>query len=131
MSTDLSRKTRLHFETEPHPATVSFDDGRMRRSLPYAHFVEVFWPHHDAATIKVEIGNYLVVLIGHNLQPLYEALVNQTLKRVEALPAFAKARGNEGDCFVTEIRFTVPPLAMKAGLTSADAGPSQMPLGLT
>ena len=131
MSADGARRVRQYFETELRPpVTVIFDDGKMERCLPYAQFNEAYWPHRDRNTLNVEIGNWLVVLRGQNLAPLFEAISNHTLRRVDVLAQLLPGGSmgiEEADTFVTEILFTVPPLKMTAAQVGKGGG-GQLPL---
>jgi len=131
MSTEGIKRIRQHYDTEVRPPlTVIFDDGKMERCLPYIHFKEAYWTHRDRTTLSVEIGEWLVVLRGQNLTPLFEAISNHTLRRAEVVPSLVTGGGpNEADSFVTGIVFTVPPLKMTAAQVGhVDRG--QLPLML-
>ena len=95
---------------------------------------EAYWPHRDRNTLNVEIGNWLVVLRGQNLTPLFEAISNHTLRRVDVLAQLVPGGGGvpeEKDSFVTEILFTVPPLKLTAAHFEKSGGKGQMPLGFS
>jgi len=57
----------------------------------------------------LKIGEWLVVLRGNNLAPLYLAIEKRTLARVRAQPDLAEDQKCELDTFVTSLRFTEPP----------------------
>jgi hypothetical protein len=97
---------RNFFEEDAHPAAVTFDDGeRCRRNIPWSHFRCADWDYPDPTAIRVEIGDWLVVISGHNLQTLYAAIETARLKRVRAHPEFADDPAHEADVFATNIRF--------------------------
>lgn len=103
------RKPKEHFDTDAHPSHVTFDDGKnVRRNMPWLHYVEARWDYAEPDSIKVEIGDWVVFLSGHNLGPLFAAIENHTLARVRALPELAQDREREADTFVCEIRFVKP-----------------------
>lgn len=102
------RKPKLYFDTMAHPSHVTFDDGvEERRNLPWMNYVEARWDHPEPELIKIEIGERVVFLRGHNLGPLFAAIEEHTLCRVRAQPALAMNREHECDTFVSEIRFAV------------------------
>lgn len=117
------KKPRQYFDTAAHPSHVTFDDAKdHRRNLPWAHYVEARWDYREPETIKVEIGDWLVVITGHNLATLFLAIEEHSLVRVRAQPELAKDREREADTFATEIRFLKPP---------ARKGQIELPLSLT
>jgi hypothetical protein len=77
------------FETGQHLPTVTFDDGKVRLNLPYHDYVESCWSYFDPDTVTVKIAKMVVVLRGHNLEPLFDALEAQTLKSVKARTYYA------------------------------------------
>lgn len=100
------RKPRLHFETADAPSHVTFDDGKVqRRNVSWLHYVSARWDYAEPDVIKIEIGDCVVLLRGHNLGPLYQAIEDRTLARVSAQPQFERERERESDAFVVEIRF--------------------------
>jgi hypothetical protein len=104
------RKPKQHFDAVANASHVTFDDGKeQRRNIPWLHYVEARWEYAEPDTIKMEIGDWLVVISGHNLGPLFEAIEDQTLARVRAQPEWEQDREREIDTFVTEIRFMKPP----------------------
>lgn len=106
----LFRKPKLHFDTTSHPNHVTFDDGKeMRRSIPWPHYVEARWEYAEPDIIKIEIGEWLMVIRGHNLGPLFIAIEEKTLLRVRAQQELEQDREREMDTFATEVRFTKPP----------------------
>lgn len=112
----LSRKPKLHFDTSASPSHVTFDDGKnQRRNFPWMHYIEGRCDYHEPDAIRVEIGEWLIVLRGHNLGPLFVAIEDKTLTRVRAFPEFSKERERESDSFVTEIRFGKPLPKMPGG----------------
>lgn len=105
----LLRKPKLHFDTTPNPSHVTFDDGKkMRRVIPWPHLVEARWEYAEPDIVKIEIGEWLMVIRGHNLGPLYVAVEEKTLLRVRAHPELEQEREREMDTYVIEIRFTQP-----------------------
>ena len=116
----LLRKPKLHFDTTPNPSHVSFDDGKgMHRLIPWPHLVEARWEYvAEPDVVKIEIGEWLMVIRGHNLGPLFVAVEEKTLLRVRAQPELGQEREREIDTYVTEVRFTKPPpggLGVKRG----------------
>jgi hypothetical protein len=104
------RKPKLYFDAGANPSHVTFDDGKdQRRNLPWMHYVEAHWEYAEPDTIKIEIGDWLVVVRGHNLAPLFLAIEEHTLARVRAQPELQADREHEADTFAVEIRFTKPP----------------------
>lgn len=102
------RKPKLYFDTMAHPSHVTFDDGvEERRNLSWMNYVEARWTHSEPELIKIEIGERVVFLRGHNLGPLFAAIEEHTLLRVRAQPAMEADREHECDTFVSEIRFAV------------------------
>lgn len=121
------RKPKLHFDTRTHPSHVTFDDGKdQRRNIPWSHYVEARWEYGEPDILKMEIGEWLVVIRGHNLGPLFLAIEDHTLLRVRAQPELGQDRERETDTFVTEIRFTEPPVggSKRGGQIEFDLGAS-------
>ena len=90
----------------------------MRRIIPWPHLVEARWEYAEPDIVKIEIGEWLMVIRGHNLGPFYVAVEEKTLLRVRAQPELEQDREREIDTYVTEIRFTKPPpggLGVKPG----------------
>lgn len=101
-----TRKPRLFFDEEVHPANVTFDDGRSsRRNLPWSHFRSADWDYADPTAIHVEIGDWHIAIGGHNLGPLFGAIESARLARVRAYPDFADDHAHDADVFATSIRF--------------------------
>jgi hypothetical protein len=106
----ILRKPKLHFDTEENPSHVTFDDGKdRRRNIPWLHYVEANWDYDEPDVIRLKIGEWIIVLRGNNLAPLYLAIEKRTLVRVRAQPDMAEDREREMDTFVTSLRFTEPP----------------------
>lgn len=100
------RRPKLHFDTGANAGHVTFDDGgRLRRCLPWFDFVEARWTYDDPGTLAVEFGAWLVQVRGHNLEPLFAAIEEQTLLRVRARPELDGDAGSRPDTFATEILF--------------------------
>jgi len=103
-------KPKLHFDTAASPSHVTFDDGKkLRRNIPWSVYVEACWNHDEADLIRVLIGDWLVLLRGHNLAPLFVAIEEQTLVRVRAYPELADDRERENDTFAIQLTFSQPP----------------------
>ena len=106
----ILRKPKLHFDTEENPSHVTFDDGKdRRRNIPWLHYVEANWDYDEPDVIRLKIGEWLIVLRGNNLGPLYLAIEKRTLARVRAQPDMAQDNERELDTFVTSLRFTELP----------------------
>lgn len=103
----VQRKPRLYFDTVTNPSHVTFDDGKeRRRNFPWSLYVETRWDYLlDPDFLHIEIGDYMVVIRGHNLGPLFQAIEDHALLRVRARPELEEDRGNEPDSFVTAIVF--------------------------
>ena len=100
------RKPRHHFDIAAHPSHVTFDDGKeLRRNLAWMNYTEARWEYAEPDIIKVEIGDWLIVITGYNLAPLFVVLEEQTLLRLRAQPQLKLDREREGDTFATAIRF--------------------------
>ena len=109
-TTTILRKPKLHFDTEENSSHVTFDDGKdRRRNIPWLHYVEANWDYDEPDVIRLKIGEWLIVLRGNNLAPLYLAIEKRTLARVRAQPDMAEDREREMDTFVTSLSFTEPP----------------------
>ena len=108
--TTILRKPKLHFDTAASPSHVTFDDGKeLRRNIPWMDYVEARWAYGEPDVLKIEIGEWLVVLRGHNLAPLFLAIEDHTLLRVRAQPDLVQERDRENDTFVSEVIFAKPP----------------------
>jgi hypothetical protein len=106
------RKPRLYFDTVSNPSHVTFDDGHaQRRNFSWVHFAEARVDYNEPDFIKLSIGEWLVELQGNNMEALFEAIETQSLLRVRAQPHLSADREKAIDCFVTKIRFLVPPAA--------------------
>ncbi len=105
------RKPKLYFDTASQASHVTFDDRIVRRNIPWHHFVEARWLHAEPDLICLEIGEWLVLVRGHNLGPLFQAIEDRALTRLRAQPELAEDREHEPDTFVTDIRFLAPPVA--------------------
>lgn len=104
-----TRKSKDYFETAVRPPHVTFDDGKnMRRNFPWAHYLESRWDYAESHCIRVEIGECVVVIVGHRLGSLFRAIEEQALVRVRAMPEFENDRDHEVDSFATAIRFVKP-----------------------
>ncbi len=120
---NVARRPRLFFDEGHHPATVTFtDDTGTRRNLPWSHFYCAVWSRVDPTTIRIEIGEWQVVISGHNLEPLFAAIEGPRLARVQTYPEFADDPAHEVDVFATSIRF------VRHEPGSAGKGPAQLRL---
>lgn len=110
MDRPAQRKPKLYFDTAVNPSHVTFDDGKdQRRNLPWMHYVEARWDYAEPDTIKMEIGDWVVFIRGHNLAPLFLAIEEHTLVRLRAQPELEQDREHEADTFAVEVRFVKPP----------------------
>ncbi|HEX2854331.1 MAG TPA: hypothetical protein VHO24_13930 [Opitutaceae bacterium] len=73
------------------------------------NFVQARRARSEPNTIKVQIGDFVIVITGHNLAPLFLAIEDRTLTRICAHPEFRQDREREIDTFAVEIRFAKPP----------------------
>ena len=123
MESSTPKKGRQYFDTAARPSHVTFDDGRERkRNFPWAHYVEARWDYEEPDTIYVTIGDWLVVINGHNVSPLYVAIEDHTLMRVRAYPQYEGQTAHDDDSFATGIRFVKAPTPPKKGETQLDLG---------
>ena len=103
---DFVRKPRCFFVEDVSPRSVTFDDGRRwRRNLPWIRYAEATWDYADPGIIRVEIGDWQVVISGHNLGHLFGVIEAERLQRLGVHPEFAEDPAREGDVFATSIRF--------------------------
>lgn len=117
------RRGRQHFDTATRPRSVTFDDGRHRkRNFPWGHYVEAHWDYEEPETIYITIGEWLVVIYGHNIGPLYTAIEDHTLTRIRACPEYEGKEGHADDTFATEIRFVKAPQPGKNGQSQFELG---------
>ncbi|MFT3867801.1 MAG: hypothetical protein QM715_04820 [Nibricoccus sp.] len=105
---------------------MTFDDGKVRLNLPYHDYVEACWTYREPDAVTVKIGKAIVVLRGHNLEPLFDALEAHSLKSVKACPELALDRAQEANSYVTEIAFLPLPSAPAANLTKRAANNGQL-----
>ena len=56
------------------------------------------WGEAEPDTIKVEIGGWLVVIYGHNLEAVCRAIEKQTLLRIAAHAEFEVISSNARNC---------------------------------
>jgi hypothetical protein len=100
------RKPKLHFDVAANPSHVTFDDGKeQRRNIRWLHYEEACWDYAEPDTIRMEIGDCVVVIWGQNLGPLFQAIEEETLMRIRAQPELDQESEREMDTFATEIRF--------------------------
>lgn len=120
------RRPVMHFDVGAGSSHVTFDDGQsLRRNLPWFDFVEARWQYDDPESIALEIGAWLVQIRGHNLDPLFAAIEEQTLVRVRARPQLDGNPVNLADSFVTMIQFSksvVAPVPRRHGQLEIDLG---------
>lgn len=124
MEKPVFRKPRMYFDTTARPPHVNFDDGKTRRILPWGHFVEACWDYAEPDTIRITIGNWLVVLSGYNLEPVFAAIADRSLSQVAVHPDFEEIPEHCDDTFATGIRFLHAPEA------KPKKGQSEFELGL-
>lgn len=124
MEQPVLRKPRNCFDTAPRPSHVTFDDGKHeRRNFPWGHYVVARWSYAEPETIKFTIGDVLVVLVGHRMEPLYKAIADHTLTWISAHPEYAGDAERAADTFATEIRFLpVPPPPRQRGQINLELG---------
>ena len=73
------RKPKLFFDVVANPSHVTFNDGKeRRRNIPWQAYIEASWDHAELDTIKVEISDWLIVIRGQNLGPLFPAIADRT-----------------------------------------------------
>jgi len=83
-----------------NPSHVTFDDGKeQRRNISWTLYLEARWDYAEPDTIKIEIGDWLVVISGHNLGPLFQAIEEHSLSRLRAQPKLEQDREHEADTF--------------------------------
>ncbi len=103
---NIQRKPRMFFDEAPSPASVTFDDGeRSCRNMPWMRYMGAEWDHSDPASFRIEIGEWQIVISGHNLEPMFAALEHARLARIRAYPEFADDPAHEIDVFAISIRF--------------------------
>lgn len=102
----VQRKPRQYFDTVADPSHVTFDDGKEQgHNFPWSLYVETRWEYAEPDLLRVEIGDHMIFLRGHNLGPLKQAIEEHTLLRVRSRPELEEDRENEPDSFVTGIFF--------------------------
>lgn len=85
---------------------MTFDDGEsILRSLPWSHVHSSEWGYADPTAIRIEIGEWQVVISGHHLEALFRVIEAARLLRIRAHPEFADDPTHEVDVFATQIRF--------------------------
>ena len=126
MENGFARKPRTCFDTAPRPQHVTFDDGKgSRRNFPWVRYAEARWDYDaEPDVIRLLIADWLVVISGHNLGPLYLAIEDQVLVRLCAHPKYEKDPERVIDTFATDIRFLRPvePAAKRKGQAELDLG---------
>jgi len=63
--------------------------------FPWSRCLEVRWGEAEPDSIKVEIGGWLVVIYGHNLEAVCRAIEKQTLLRIQR-------------CLFSRLSFNIP-----------------------
>ncbi len=101
----IIRKPKLFFETAVNPPHLTFNAGEQKKNLPWLHYAEARWDAYEPDFLKIEIGEWLVLLRGYNLGPLFAAIEEHTLQRLSALPDLEQKPEHIHDTFVVEIRF--------------------------
>lgn len=116
MSTPIvQRKPKHYFDTVANANHVTFDDGTvMKRNLPWLQFAEARWEYASLDEISIKIGEWVVVLKGNKLGPLFEAIEEHSLLRVRAMPLFEDDSDKDNDTYVSEILFKVQPSTIKS-----------------
>lgn len=110
MERSALRKPKRYFDVAAGPSHVTFDDGKEhRRNLPWMHYVEARWSYGEPDLIRIEIGEWVIAVRGHNLAPLFQALEEHTLMRIRAQPELQADREHEMDTFAVDIKFSKPP----------------------
>lgn len=127
MERPVSRKPRHHFETASAPTHVTFDDGRIRRNMPWPHYIEGRWDHQEPSVIRLLFSEWHVVITGYSLGPLFAAIEERVLLRVQAQPDCERTPGCEADTVVTHIVFMKP---MGLDLSPRRNAAPQLDLGL-
>lgn len=125
---NTERRSRNYFETAPRASTVTFDDGVARRNLPYHDFEDALWSYQEPDTITLKMGQWIIVIRGHNLEPLFKALADQSLQSVKAQPNLALDPTREVDSYATEITFLTPLAAPAANPPKRGANDGQLHL---
>ena len=118
MDKPTQRKPKPYFDTAANPSHVTFDDGLDDCcSLPWMSFVQARRARSVPNTIQIQIGDFVIVITGQNLAPLFLAIEDRTLTRVCAHPEFRQDREREIDTFAVEIRFitAAPELVKRRG----------------
>lgn len=121
-------KGRCFYDTDARPPSVTFDDGKdCRRNFPWMRYAGSHWSYAEADVIRIEIDEWVVLLKGHNLAPLFAAIQAQTLKEIGVHPEWENEPTRANDTFATKIQFAklaafAPPPKQRA--------PSQMQMRL-
>ena len=104
------RKPRMYFETDPSASHVTFDDGTKERlNLPWLAYARALWEYANPDTINVEFNDWLIVIHGNNLEPLFRAIGDRKLTWLCAQSAAWREETNrEIDTFATEILILKP-----------------------
>lgn len=107
---DPNRKPQLCFDVSPHPEHVTFDDGKgQRRNLPWMRYSETLWDYEaEPDVLKVLISDWMIVIMGQRLGPLYQAIETRSLVRLCAFPKYQNQIERSMDTFATAIAFLRP-----------------------
>ena len=124
----FERPGRPIFETTPQTPSVTFDDGKVRLNLPYHDYVEACWTYREPDTVTVKIAKWIVALRGHNMNLLFAALEEQSLRSVKARPELALEPKHEMDSYVVEITFLLLQSAPSANQPKRGANSGQLHL---
>ena len=124
----FERPGRPLFETTARAPSVTFDDGKVRLNLPYHDYVEASWTYREPDTVTVKIAKWIVALRGHNMNLLFAALEEQSLRSVKARPELALDPKQEADSYVVEITFLPLQSTPSAFLPKRGMGTGQLSL---
>ena len=103
------RKPKLWFDVAASPSHVTFDDGvKMRRNLPWCHFVQGSWDHDEPHLVRLTFTEWHIVLTGLALGPLFAAVEDRSLLRVAAQRTYEAAPNRDADTVITAISFIKP-----------------------
>jgi hypothetical protein len=89
--------------------------------FPCVRFAGCHWSYAEPDVIQMEIDEWLVVLKGHNLEPLFRAINEQKIVTIEARPECEGDPKHAADTFVTRVQF--------AKLAALPSPQSQQPSG--
>ena len=103
---DFEKKAEVVFRRgrEPESRHVRQRQGATPH-ISWLHYEEACWDYAEPDTIRMEIGDCVVVIRGQNLEPLFQAIEEETLMRIRAQPELEQEGEREMDTFAVEIRF--------------------------